>query len=208
MQNTLAPQFDSPAARPVPPGGTSTDPIDALLVESGLAALTSSSGTTDQENALQTLASGVAGLTPLRRIIVRDRAIQVLKRGGFESPARLVDAALSGSLVAEPSTEAGSDLLLAMPQPWAEQVDGVTLVAEIESAIAAHAMLPEGAAVAMALWIIHTYCLGAAAITPRLAIVSPTKRCGKTAATTFASLSSTCAIRTEASPIGSFRMLS
>ena len=180
MQNTSAAQFDSPAARPVPPDGASTDPIEALLVESGLAALTSSSGTTDQENALQALASGVPGLTPLRRTIVRDRAIQALKRGGFESPARLVDAALSGSLVAEPSTEAGSDLLLAMPQPWAEPVDGATLLAEIESAIAAHAVLPEGAAVAMALWIIHTYCLGAAVITPRLAIISPTKRCGKT----------------------------
>lgn len=180
MQNTPAAQFDSPAARPVPPDGANTDPIEALLAESGLAALTASSGTADQESALQALASGIAGLMPLRRVIVRDRAIQALKRGGFESPARLVDAALSGSLVAGPSTEAGSDLLLAAPQPCAEPVDGAALLTEIEAAISAHAMLPAGTAVAMALWIVHTYCVEAAAITPRLAIVSPTKRCGKT----------------------------
>jgi putative DNA primase/helicase len=67
-----------------------------------------------------------------------------------------------------------------MPQASAEPVDGAALLTEIESAIAAHAVLPGGAAVAMALWILHTYCVDAAAITPRLAIVSPTKRCGKT----------------------------
>ena len=59
-------------------------------------------------------------------------------------------------------------------------MDGAGLLVEIEAAISAHAVLPEGAAVAMALWILHSYSLDAAAITPRLAIVSPTKRCGKT----------------------------
>lgn len=151
-----------------------------MLAESGLVGLAPSSNTADQERALQGLASAIAGLKPLRRVIVRDRAIQALKRGGFESPAKLVDAALSGALADAPTREAGSDLLLAAPERWAEQVDGTALLTEIEATIAAHAVLPDGAAVAMALWIVHTYCLEAATITPRLAIVSPTKRCGKT----------------------------
>jgi hypothetical protein len=160
--------------------GANLDPIEELLIESGLVGLTASAKAAEQERALQALAIAVASLAPLRRIIVRDRTIQALKRGGFESPAKLVDAALSVSVADEPSTDAGSDLLLAAPLPWAEAVDGATLLTEIEEAIAAHAVLPEGAAVAMALWVVHTYCVGAAAITPRLAIVSPTKRCGKT----------------------------
>jgi putative DNA primase/helicase len=59
-------------------------------------------------------------------------------------------------------------------------VDGASLITDLETAINAHAVLPDGAGVAMALWILHTYCLDAAVITPRLAIISPTKRCGKT----------------------------
>jgi putative DNA primase/helicase len=180
MKNALDLQPNSPAAGSVTSDRGSTDPIESILIESGLVGLSTSSKTADQESALQALANAIAGLTPLRRVIVRDRAIQALKRGGFESPAKLVDAALSASAAAEPSTEAGSDLLLAAPQPWAEPVDGAALLSEIEAAIVAHAVLPDGAAVAMALWIVHTYCLEAAAITPRLAIVSPTKRCGKT----------------------------
>lgn len=172
MQTTLDAQADSsPTPRPGPSDEPSADPIEELLVESGLVGLSASSKTADQESALQGLASAIAGLTPLRRVIVRDRAIQALKRGGFESPARMVDAALSGALVDAPSSEVGSDLLLVAPHPWAEPVDGAALLTEIDAAIVAHAVLPEGAAVAMALWIVHTYCLEAASITPRLAIV-------------------------------------
>ena len=154
--------------------------IEGLLVDTGVAALTASSTAAAQEAALQALAAVAVDLTPLRRALLRDQAVQALKRGGFESPARLVDAALSRSGAGEPATGPGSDLLVGSPEPWPEAVDGAVLVADIETAISTHAVLPEGAAGAMALWIVHTYCLGAAVITPRLAIVSPTKRCGKT----------------------------
>jgi putative DNA primase/helicase len=92
----------------------------------------------------------------------------------------LVDAALPRPAAAESTSEAGADIFGIAPRPWPDPVDGASLVFDLESAINAHAVLPDGAGVAMALWIVHTYCLDAAAITPRLAIVSPTKRCGKT----------------------------
>jgi hypothetical protein len=98
----------------------------------------------------------------------------------FESPAKLVDVALPRSAAGEPSTGPGFDLLVGSPRPWPDPIDGAALLTDLEAAIVAHAVLPGGAAVAMALWIVHTHCLAAAAITPRLAIVSPTKRCGKT----------------------------
>jgi hypothetical protein len=90
-------------------------------------------------------------------------------------------AALPRSTTGEvPPTGAGSDLLVDSPQLWSDPVDGGALITDIETIISAHAVLPEGATVAMAIWILHTYGLSAAAITPRLAILSPTKRCGKT----------------------------
>jgi hypothetical protein len=43
-----------------------------------------------------------------------------------------------------------------------------------------HAILHEGAAEVLALWTLHTYLIDAARVTPRLALTSPDKRCGKT----------------------------
>lgn len=166
---------ESPSARDIEPGS-----VEALLVETGVAALTVSSKASTQEVALQALASAATNLPPLRRALLRDQAVQVLKRVGFESPAKLVDVALPRASSSDATDGAGSGLLIGSPEPWPAAVDGAGLLVELDAAITAHAVLPDGAAVAMALWILHTYCLDAAAITPRLAIISPTKRCGKT----------------------------
>jgi hypothetical protein len=154
--------------------------IESLLRETGIDHLSAAASAEEQETALKALGAAALDLTALRRTLLRDRAVQALKIGGFDSPAKLVDAALPRSAAAESSLEVGSDVFGAAPEPWPELVDGASLIIDLETAINTHAVLPDGAAVAMALWIVHTYCLGAAAITPRLAIVSPTKRCGKT----------------------------
>src|SRR4051812_42773077 len=97
------------------------DSLEVLLVETGAAALIASSKATAQEAALQALSAAAVDLTPLRRALLRDLAVQALKRGGFESPARLVDVALPRSAGVEPTTGPGSDLLVGSPQPWPEQ---------------------------------------------------------------------------------------
>src|SRR5262245_24556447 len=106
------------------------DSLEALLVETGVAALTASSKATVQEAALQALSAAAIDLTPLRRALLRDLAVQALKRGGFESPARLVDVALPRSAGSETTTGPGSDVLVDSPQPWPEQVDGCALLAD------------------------------------------------------------------------------
>jgi putative DNA primase/helicase len=181
MKNQLEPlerdldSAESTAARDIEQGS-----VEALLAETGISSLTMSSKASIQEAALQALASAATDLPPLRRALLRDQAVQALKRVGFESPARLVDVALPRAGSGEATDGAGSDLLVGSPEPWPAAVDGAGLLIELEAAITAHAVLPDGTAAAMALWIVHSYCLEAAAITPRLAIVSPTKRCGKT----------------------------
>jgi putative DNA primase/helicase len=67
-------------------------------------------------------------------------------------------------------------------EPWQVPVDGAALLDEMVSAFTRFVVLPDLAAVAMALWVIHTYCLDAADVIPRLAFTSPEKRCGKTIA--------------------------
>jgi putative DNA primase/helicase len=65
-------------------------------------------------------------------------------------------------------------------EPWLSPVNGATLLNAIQELIERYAILPAGASVALALWILHTYLLDAAEASPILAITSPEKRCGKT----------------------------
>jgi len=64
-------------------------------------------------------------------------------------------------------------------EPWPEPVNGSELLSGLAESITRYCVLPDGAAEAVALWVLHTYCLDAATISPILLIHSPEKRCGK-----------------------------
>lgn len=76
----------------------------------------------------------------------------------------------------------GSAITFAKPEPWPEPVDGAALLDEISKAIGAHVVMPEASRDACALWVAHTFLLDCTMISPRLAITSPTRGCGKTTA--------------------------
>jgi Protein of unknown function (DUF3631) len=65
-------------------------------------------------------------------------------------------------------------------EPWPEPVNGAALLDELASAIGAHVVMLEHFSHSGALWSLHTHLGDELSITPRLAICSPTKRCGKT----------------------------
>ena len=64
--------------------------------------------------------------------------------------------------------------------PWSELVDGASLLNALTAAIRQYVVLDDGAAEAVALWVLHTHALEAFLISPRLAITSVVMRCGKT----------------------------
>ncbi len=66
------------------------------------------------------------------------------------------------------------------PEPWHEPVDGQTLITELVACIERYTVLPEFAAEATALWVLHSHAHEASQISPILALQSPVKRCGKT----------------------------
>ena len=74
----------------------------------------------------------------------------------------------------------GRPLSLPLPEPWPSPVDGAELLAGLERTILDHVKLPDDAALAVALWCVHAHALDAWFFSPRLAITSPEKRCGKT----------------------------
>lgn len=113
--------------------------------------------------------------------VARERYVQILT-GKLNAPARFFDTALTDS---SPATavldqEQGRALAFENPTPWPEPVDGPELLGELKEAIRRFVVLGEAALNVLALWVVHTYVFDVAWITPRLAITSPEKRCGKT----------------------------
>ena len=64
--------------------------------------------------------------------------------------------------------------------PWPESVDGDQIATTLAAAAKTYAVLPDVAADAIALWVLHTWLVNNFNMSPRLAITSPTKGCGKT----------------------------
>jgi putative DNA primase/helicase len=59
-------------------------------------------------------------------------------------------------------------------------VDGAELLADIQRTFSRYIVLPKGADIALALWVLHAWTMDAGDISPFAVLVSPTKRCGKT----------------------------
>src|SRR5258708_5724878 len=74
----------------------------------------------------------------------------------------------------------GRPLEFPEPEPWPTPVKGVVLLNELITVIRRYVVMPDHALDAVALWVIHTYLIDFFEITPRLAMTSPEKRCGKT----------------------------
>jgi Protein of unknown function (DUF3631) len=62
---------------------------------------------------------------------------------------------------------------------WPEPVDGEVLLDEIAEAIAMYVIMSELSRYAVALWVVFSYLVQLFMISPRLALRSPTHRCGK-----------------------------
>jgi hypothetical protein len=74
----------------------------------------------------------------------------------------------------------GQALSLPEPEPWPHPVDGANLLDDIAGAIEQHVVMDEWQADVVALFVVFTYLLDCFGISPRLAITSPEKSCGKT----------------------------
>ena len=66
------------------------------------------------------------------------------------------------------------------PLPWHEPVSGDRLATTLAATVKPISFCPMLLADVIALWVMHTWIVNAFTMSPRLAIVSPTKGCGKT----------------------------
>jgi putative DNA primase/helicase len=65
-------------------------------------------------------------------------------------------------------------------EPSPEPVDGTKLLDALRQIFRRYIVLPPSADIALALWVLHAWTMDVGEISPFMALVSPTKRCGKT----------------------------
>ena len=94
-----------------------------------------------------------------------------------------IDKAVKAAKAAAPDTNTkgqGRSLEIPEIEPWSEPVKGSDLLDDMCEAMRRYLVLPEGSAETIALWIVHTHAYQCFEHTPRLALTSPEKQCGKT----------------------------
>jgi hypothetical protein len=85
------------------------------------------------------------------------------------------------------TTGPGWKLTIADIEPWPHTVELGSLLDDIVAMVSTYVVTGTGVPETVALWTLHTHALAAAFISPRLAIRSPERRCGKTTLLTLLS---------------------
>ena len=119
-------------------------------------------------------------LSKLSSVAYERQRVAVARRLGMR--ATVLDMLVKGKRQPEAANGQGQQLDLPTPEPWPEPVDGSALLGKVTATICKYVVMEPGSAEAVALWILHAHTLDAFQISPRLAITSPEKRCGKTTA--------------------------
>lgn len=180
LHEAASPPPASPVAEPETVEFCEDEPRPVGLWRDRLEALPADAPLRTLEVVLRGLQEEARGLDRLGRQLLREEAVGLLRRfDAVSSPAALVDAALASEK--EDLLASGGPALFEDVEAYEEPVDGASLLEEIAALVRRYIALPnEHHVTAVALWIAYTWCFNAFEVAPRLAICSPTKRCGKT----------------------------
>jgi putative DNA primase/helicase len=123
----------------------------------------------------QAAIDALAAMSPLAYERSRRKHAQRLNLR-VESLDRLVRMARARQKSAQ---ESAACLGFENPEPWPRQVNGPDLVLKLFATIRRFLVISDEAAVAIALWVIHTHCYRLFEFSPILSVRSPDMRCGK-----------------------------
>jgi hypothetical protein len=121
----------------------------------------------------------ISRLAKLSKLEYEHERKTAAKRLNVRAPALDCLVAAKGDQ-SDHKTKQGRALSLPEREPWPEPVNGTELLDALSANIRGHVVMSDDAADTAALWVVHTYLLDCFGISPRLAITSPEKGCGKT----------------------------
>src|SRR5260370_30472095 len=94
--------------------------------------------------------------------------------------ASALDADVKAARPADSSKGQGRAFESQTIEPWPSEINGAELLNAISEAIRRYIVLPLNSVYTLALWALHTHCFNCFSHSPRAAITSPEKGCGKT----------------------------
>jgi hypothetical protein len=148
---------------------------EAPLWEPGAAEAAAGGAAADEE-----IIADLATLGPLAYAKRRKAASAAIGVGVGELDRIVAKARGDASAEAGPKTHERWQI-----EPWEEPVATADLLNDLREKYAAHVILPEHGAEAMALWVLHAWSFDASYISPFLRFTSPEPRCGKSRALTL-----------------------
>lgn len=154
--------------------------VEQLLNQAGVAALNQLSPLDAVAAALLQIRCLAKETDPLTQGLLRSETLRTLKSARISGASHLVDIALPRSTTHARAAETKRATAVAEIEPWDETVELGSVLDELAEVVRRYVVLDRHEAAAVALWVVHTHCIGAADIAPRLAVLSPTKGCGKT----------------------------
>jgi Protein of unknown function (DUF3631) len=93
---------------------------------------------------------------------------------------KLVEAERARLGLAGDDSKQGHAISFPEPEPWPEPVKGEELLNALANAIRRHVVMSDAARDEAALWVLHAHMPDCFLVSPRLAVTSPVKGCGKT----------------------------
>lgn len=149
--------------------------IAEILSAAGFDQLTEDSTGDDIETVVRSLSSHLQGADQVRHMVVRQEASKRLSKIGVKAPTALLDAALGTQQ--DQSEKVAEEQQV---EPWPEPVDGAELLDEIKNWVGGYVVVSDESLDAITLWTVATWFVEDIYFAPILALLSPTKRSGKT----------------------------
>lgn len=182
-QHTLRVQVDTEeVAEALEEQDAARPPLTELLYRAGFDSLPMSPTAEQASEALRRLHALVEGAGGAERKAAELDAARVLTDMRLKGAGQLVKACLPAAPRAARDDVQGRALTFEELDPWPEPVEGVELVSELVALHQRYVVTSEHAALAAALFDIHTYALDATGVTPYLLYTSPREGCGKSTA--------------------------
>jgi putative DNA primase/helicase len=178
MSETAADAAEPGAPAPEAPAAVAVEPILAEPVGRALLALEEGKPWSAAKPALfEAMTAAALDPVEVERVLKRASAATGATLDAMRAAWRETLAA--GGADGEADNPPGRPLELAPPEPWPNAVELGEVLDAVAAAVRAHVVMEPAQADAVALWAAFAHRIASFAIAPRLAVVSPTKRCGK-----------------------------
>jgi len=154
-------------------------PVEIILEEAGFEYLSEDTPPKMLLKMLESVKTQAKELDDLTRGVLREALVSELKVAGVQRPGQMADLTLGKRTTTQEEDQGRAIVLVEKTEPYGSPVNGAELLSEIQVWLRRYVYASEASVAAIALWAVCTWFVSKVYFAPILAILSPTKRAGK-----------------------------